>query len=134
MEEKIAGSQYRQNLGKVLKQKRLSVRLTLREVSASSGVSTSHLGRIEKGERFPSAEILQKISRPLGFTESEIFTLAGYLSSPSGAKPKLPAPVEKPQLDPYVAKVLAKEPVEIQRAVVSVLAMLKSIASGLKKE
>ena len=68
-----------QNLGRIVKQQRIAGGLTLRELSARSGVSSSHLGRVERGERFPSAHILQRIASPLGFQESELFALAGYL-------------------------------------------------------
>ena len=68
------------DLGKILKQQRITVPLTLQELAAESGVSSSHLGRIERGERFPSARILRKIAKPLGFDEDELFTLAGFLS------------------------------------------------------
>jgi transcriptional regulator with XRE-family HTH domain len=70
----------RANLGRILKQQRVSLPLTLRELSSMSGVSASHLGRIERGERFPSGSVLRKIAGPLGFEEDELFTLAGYLS------------------------------------------------------
>jgi transcriptional regulator with XRE-family HTH domain len=124
---------YRKNLGKILKQKRQSVNLTLHELSSSSGVSPSHLGRIEKGERYPSADILQRIAKPLGFGEEELFTLAGYLSPHMGAEPDngQAAAAVRNELDPYVAKVLAQEPVEVQRAVVGILTILKSIAGSL---
>ncbi len=131
MEEKTTSGDYRKNLGKILKQKRQSAGLTLHEISEVSGVSTSHLGRIEKGERFPSADILQRIAGPLGFSESEIFTLAGYLSS-NDERDKQIVPIEKSRLDPYVAKVLGQEPIEVQRAVVGILTILKSIAGSLK--
>ncbi len=129
-DKEMVMNEYRKNLGKVLKQQRQSTNLTLHELSAASGVSPSHLGRIEKGERFPSAGILQRIAKPLGYGEDELFTLAGYLS------PHLdPAPEEgsnnKNKLDPYVAKVLSQEPVEVQRAVVGILTILKSIASSV---
>ncbi|MFC2048451.1 helix-turn-helix domain-containing protein [Chloroflexota bacterium] len=71
------------NLGRILKQQRLMIPLTLNKLATVSGVSSSHLGRIERGERFPSASILQKIARPLAFKEGEVFYLAGYLSSQS---------------------------------------------------
>ena len=131
MEEKTTSGDYRKNLGKILKQKRQSAGLTLHEISEVSGVSTSHLGRIEKGERFPSADILQRIAGPVGFSESEIFTLAGYLSS-NDERDKQIGPIEKSRLDPYVAKVLGQEPIEVQRAVVGILTILKSIAGSLK--
>ena len=119
------------HLGSIIKQQRISLSLTLHELAAKAGVSASHLGRIERGERFPSAHILQRIAKPLGFEEDEIFTLAGYLS------PQSPMVAEKSpayggeRLDPYVARVLAQEPVDTQRAVVGILAILKSIAKSI---
>jgi transcriptional regulator with XRE-family HTH domain len=121
------------NLGKILKQQRLSLPLTLRELSAMSGVSASHLGRIERGERFPSGSILRRIAKPLGFEEDELFTLAGYLS------PSTPSVAEGHQyygggeLDPYVAKMLTQEPVDMQRVVIGILSILKSIAKSIAK-
>jgi len=122
------------NLGKILKQQRISIPMTLQELANASGVSSSHLGRIERGERFPSAHILRKIAKPLGFDEDELFTLAGFLSpqTPSVAEERAPSYGAR-QLDPYVAKMLAEEPVEIQRAVIGILTMLKSIAKGMAK-
>ena len=125
---------YRKNLGKILRQQRVSTNLTLYDLSAASGVSPSHLGRIEKGDRFPSADILQRIAKPLGFGEEELFTLAGYLSPRLGiesVKTNATALPVNHELDPYVARVLSQEPVEIQRAVVGILSILKSISAGL---
>ena len=111
------------DVGKMLRQRRLMVELTLRELAARSGVSQSHLSRIEKGERFPSGHILRKIAKPLEFDESQLLIVAGYLSpQPSGEEHSLG------QLDPYVAKVLSEEPVHIQRAMVSLLTVIKAIA------
>ena len=124
----------RGNLGLLLKQQRLRIPLTLRELTDLSGVSSSHIGRIERGERFPSASILRRIAKPLGFEEDELFTLAGYLSPTSpGVAEAYPAYSGR-QLDPYVAKVLSEEPAEVQRAVIGILSMLKSIAQSLTKE
>jgi len=110
------------DLGRILKQRRAVVSLTLQELAAKSGVSLSHLGRIERGERFPSARILQKLAKPLGFEESELFSWAGYLSAIAESQPELG------QLDPYVQHVLSQEPVETQRAVVTILTIFKSMA------
>jgi len=120
-------------LGEILKQQRLRMSLTLRELTELSGVSASHLGRVERGERFPSASILRRIAQHLGFEEDELFTLAGYLSpQPPGIAEARPVYGGR-QLDPYVAKVLSEEPIEVQRAVLGVLSMLKSIAGSLTK-
>ena len=122
------------NLGAILKQQRLMVPLTLRKLTDLSSVSSSHLGRIERGERFPSALILRKIAKPLGFEEGELFTLAGYLSpQPLGIAEMSPVYGNR-QLDSYVAKALAEESVEVQRAVIGILSMLKSIARSIARE
>ena len=110
------------------------MRLTLQELASRSGVSASYLGRIENVERFPSAHILRKIAKPLGFEEDELLTLAGYLTPSSSTVAE-----EKPgytggHLDPYVANALAQEPLEAQRAVIGILTMLKSIARSMPNE
>lgn len=114
-------------LGKILKQRRVIVPLTLQELSRTSGVSASYLGRIERGERFPSAHTLRKIAKPLDFGESELFTLVGYLSPQPLSEAESGA---QHRLDPYVAAILSQEPVEIQRAAVNILSVLKSMARG----
>ena len=122
-------------LGKILKQQRIAIPLTLQELAATSGVSPSHLGRIERGERFPSAHILRRIAKPLGFDEDELFTLAGFLSPQTSGVAEERAPgYGARNLDPYVAKMLGDEPVEVQRAVIGILTMLKSVARGMAKE
>ena len=112
------------DLGTMIRQQRVMRRLTLSRLSEMSGVSASHLGRIERGERFPSAHILRKIAQPLGSEESELLILANYLSPQSSE-------AERPsvgQLDPYVSAVLSQEPVEMQRTLVTILIILKSMA------
>ena len=120
----------RNDLGKILKQRRVMIPLTLLELGRAAYVSSSHLGRIERGERFPSARILQRLAKPLGFEESELLTLAGFMT-PQPSKVERPSSV---RLDPYVAAVLSQEPVEIQRAVVAILTILKSVANTLHKK
>jgi transcriptional regulator with XRE-family HTH domain len=115
------------NLGNIIRQRRVTIPFTLGELAAQSGVSPSHLGRVERGERFPSAHTLQKIAQPLCFSESELLTLAGYLS---------PIETRTPTsgLDPYVSAMLSQESVEMQRTAVVLLSILKSIARGLNKQ
>lgn len=125
---------YNNHLGGIIKQRRVTVPLTLQELAVRSGVSSSHLGRIERRERFPSARVLRKIAKPLGFDEDGLFTLAGYLSpQPSGIAEENPEYSGR-RLDPYVASVLAREPVDVQHAVIGILAILKSIARSMSKE
>ncbi len=119
------------NLGKILKQRRVMIPLTLLELSAKSGVSTSHLARVERGERFPSAGILRKIAKPLDSGEHELLVLADYLPSQSS---NMDDSFSARQLDPYVAVVLSKEPVEMQRTTVAVLSVLKNMAKSIAQE
>jgi len=116
------------NLGRLIKQQRIMSGLTLRQLSDKSGVSPSHLGRIERGERFPSARILKKIAQPLGFAEGELFTLADYLPPQSTAT--VDSETYFGKLDPYVARVLSEQPVEVQRTVIGILNILKSVGRG----
>jgi transcriptional regulator with XRE-family HTH domain len=122
------------DLGRILKQQRVTVPLTLQELAKESGVSSSHLGRIERGERFPSARILRKIARPLGFNEEELFSLAGFLSpQTSGVAEESGTRYTSRQLDPYVARMLAEEPPEVQRAIIGILSLLKTIAKVMTR-
>ena len=125
---------YSNHLGRIIKQQRVAVQLTLQELAAKSGVSSSHLGRIERGERFPSARTLHRIAKPLSFDEDELFTLAGYLSPQSSMISENQAPYNTGRVDPYVASVLSREPVEVQHAVIGILSILKSIAKSVSKE
>ena len=118
----------RNDLGRILKQRRLMTSLTLQKLASVAGVSSSHLGRIERGERFPSARILRRIAGPLGMEEAELMSLAGYLSPEPATASRSTGPM---QLDPYVSIVLSQEPMEVQRAVVTILAVLKGMARSL---
>lgn len=121
-------------MGKIIKQQRVMIPLTLKELATMTSMSPSHLGRIERGERFPSARILRKIAKPLGFEEDELFTLAGYLSPQSPRMAEAESGYSTGQLDPYVARVLAQEPIDVQRSVIGIFTILKSIAKSIAKE
>ena len=61
--------------------------------------------------------------------EAELMSLAGYLS-PEPTATHLNT-VHK-ELDPYVGMVLSQEPVEVQRAVVAILTILRGMARSLR--
>ena len=69
------------SIAKIIKEQRKSLSLSLKQLSRSSGVSVSHLGRIEQGLRKPSHRTLQKIAKPLSFDLDELLVMAGHLSS-----------------------------------------------------
>ena len=119
------------DLSKTLKQQRIMKGLTLEQLAGMSGVSSSHLGRIERGERFPSAGTLRKLAKPLSLAEDELFVLANYLSR----QPPVTEGVTRNNvmgLDPYVAAILSQEPIEMQRTVIGILSILKSIAKKVE--
>ena len=116
------------HLGEILRQRRVMTRLTLKDLSDVTGVSISHLGRIEQGNRFPSARVLHRIAKPLGLGEGELLSLAGYLSADSDTVVESKAQCDITRLDPYVAKVLASEPTAVQFTVIGILAILKFLA------
>jgi len=108
------------------------LQLTLCKLGAVSGVSPSHLGRIERGQRFPSASILRRLAKPLDFDESELLSLADYLT-PQQFRIAETAPLYSDrQLDPAVSMMLAQEPVEVQRTVIGILTILKRIAKAME--
>jgi len=108
--------------------------MTLQELASAAHVSASHLGRIERGERFPSASVLRKIAKPLHFGEAELFSLAGYLSTEPSGMDKGIAIDTMGRLDPYTAMVLASEPIEVQRAIPGLLSILKELAKATTKQ
>jgi len=122
------------NLGRILKQRRVSLSLTLRGLAAKSGVSASHLTRVERGERFPSAHILRKIAKFLDFNEDELFILAGFLSRRSPTIAENSPAFSSEQLDPYVVGVLSREPVKVQRAVIGILSIMRSLTKSVREE
>lgn len=121
-------SDNRNPLGEILRQRRVMTRLTLNELGNVSGVSPSYLGRIEQGKRFPSAHVLHRIAKHIGFDEHQLLTLAGYLSANSSAVGKREAQPDLGRLDPYVARALASEPAAVQFTVIGILAILKFMA------
>ena len=114
------------DLGRMIKRQRNLLSLTLSELAVKSGVSASHLGRIERGERFPSGHILRRIAKPLELDESQLLIVAGCLSPQRSSEEN-----NIGQLDPYVAKILSEEPVNMQQAVVSLVMIVKAIAKSL---
>lgn len=104
--------------------------MTLMDLSNATGISSSHLGRIERGDRLPSGHILRKIATPLGLEEDELLILAGFKS------PKVLEKIEtfSTKVDPSVARLLSEEPMEVQRAVVAMLILIKSVAKSIRSE
>ena len=120
-------------IGKLIKQRREIMSLTLRELATASEVSASHLSRIERGGRLPSVHTLRRIARPLSFKEEELFTLANFMSPVAVEDDVSDKSGNASGLDPYVARILAGEPLEVQYAAVRVIDILKRLTGGDKQ-
>ncbi len=122
------------NIGKIIKIRRVLLDITQSKLASSAGISSSLIGRVEKGERFPSARTLRKLADALHFDESELLIKAKYMSPKYSGLVERNVAAGSMRLDPYVAIELSKEPLEVQRTVLAILTMLKSIAVGITSE
>ena len=121
-------------LSRMIRQRRRAASLSLRQLAKESGISASHLARIERGNRSPSARTLHRIAQPLGLDEKRLFTLSGFLSSHPSDDIHPDVDYTNSGLDPYVANIVAQEPYDVQHALVSILRILKSLANIIKEE
>lgn len=122
------------NVGKIIKRRRVLLDMTQRKMASLAGISSTLIGRVERGERFPSARTLHKLADALHFDESELLIEAKYLSPQYSGLVERNVGTGSMRLDPYVAIELSKEPLEVQRTVLAILTMLKSIAVGITSE
>lgn len=67
------------NIGEYIKQLRNERKLSINQLSIYSGVSASHISRIERGLREPSPEILSKLSVTLKISHEDLMKVAGHI-------------------------------------------------------
>lgn len=70
-------------LGGYLREQRESAQLSVRQLSAVTGISNPYLSQIERGLRRPSAEILHALARGLRISAESLYVRAGLLDPPS---------------------------------------------------
>ncbi|MGI2335923.1 MAG: hypothetical protein ACRKGH_04675 [Dehalogenimonas sp.] len=75
--------------------------------------------------------MLRKLAHHLQYDENDLFTLAGYLTSPDNNSHNGKKANPASQLDPQVARVLAAESPEVQRAILRLLPVLKNVAKDI---
>ena len=66
----------KQTLGQVLKQQRVALDLTQRELAHRLGVKASHIAYLEAGRRRPSLSLLSRLADVLGLKKELLFLLA----------------------------------------------------------
>lgn len=74
----MTGMIFRQALGEVIREQRLALGLTMREVSSNGYVSLGHLSDVERGVKEPSSDIIDSIANGLGIETYELIIKAGY--------------------------------------------------------
>lgn len=65
-------------LGEFLKTERRKKKISLRNLEGLSGISFSHLSKIERGEYTPSRTTVSLIARALNLDEDKLLVMAGY--------------------------------------------------------
>ncbi len=64
-----------QTMGAVLRRVRLERSLTLKALAAQAGLSVVYLGEIERGKKYPSAPVLERLAAALGLELSDVLEL-----------------------------------------------------------
>jgi transcriptional regulator with XRE-family HTH domain len=64
-----------QAVGVVIRRERRLRGMTLRELAERSALSTVYLGEIERGKKYPSALVLERLAQALGLTVPDLLEL-----------------------------------------------------------
>jgi transcriptional regulator with XRE-family HTH domain len=62
-------------LGKVIRQERQNRRMTIKDLGDKAGLSEIYVGEIERGQKYPSAKVLESIANALELDLAEFFEL-----------------------------------------------------------
>ena len=96
------------DLGAFIREQRRSARLSLRNLSALSGISNPYLSQIERGLRKPSAEILQQIAKALRISAETLYERAGLLEARDRQSDTVAAILSDPLLSEDARQTLLK--------------------------
>ncbi len=64
-----------ETLGHVIRRERQDHNLTMKELGEKSGLSEIYIGEIERGQKYPSAKVLESIAQALGLDIAELLEL-----------------------------------------------------------
>jgi len=64
-----------ETLGKVVRQERQAHHLTIKELGDRAGLSEIYVGEIERGQKYPSAKVLESLAKALEIEIAEFFEL-----------------------------------------------------------
>lgn len=64
-----------ETLGRVVRQERQYRNLTIKELGEKAGLSEIYVGEIERGQKYPSAKVLESLAQALGLDIAELLEL-----------------------------------------------------------
>jgi transcriptional regulator with XRE-family HTH domain len=118
-------------LGEYLKSLRQDMGISQYKLAGITGLSVSHICRLEKGNRLPSGTMIVALARALGVAEKELLAMAGYIAA-NQSTGKYESPVNpETGLDPLVLKALAQETPKLQRQIIQVFQSMKQLAQTM---
>jgi transcriptional regulator with XRE-family HTH domain len=62
-------------MGRVIRRERQERRLTLKEVADKAALSVVYVGEVERGQKYPSAVVLEKLAEALDLTVADLLEL-----------------------------------------------------------
>src|SRR5436853_3058284 len=62
-------------LGKVIRQERQNRRLTIKDLGDKAGLSEIYVGEIERGQKYPSAKVLESLANALDLDIADLLEL-----------------------------------------------------------
>jgi transcriptional regulator with XRE-family HTH domain len=75
-------------LGAIIRRQRELAEISMRQLSATAGISNPYLSQIERGLRLPSEQVLSAIAESLQTSADALYSAAGYVPesppTPSG--------------------------------------------------
>lgn len=77
------------NISERLKKVRKSKNISIYKLSKQSGISETHIRDLERGDRNPSFDTLNRLAEPLGLSLSELFNESDNISYVSSSEKEL---------------------------------------------
>ncbi len=62
-------------MGRVIRRERQERRLTLKEIADKANLSVVYVGEVERGQKYPSATVLEKLAEALGIGVADLLEL-----------------------------------------------------------
>ena len=115
-------------LGRYLKTLRQDMGISQYKLAAITGLSVSHICRLEKGNRLPSGTMIVALAGTLGVAEKELLAMAGYITPEPGPGSAGAITSAEAKVDPLVVAALAQHKPDVQRQVIEILQALKKTA------